>query len=552
MERVARLLSAHADELLDLCTGADASPDRREVFARMLSLIADRYCLGDQAFFWEEISHHAPSQPLAATLEGLDTLESAALRLIQLQGDEQGTEWAQALERIIDDIRVSYIRLIRGADRRSPILDTTALESFPDALFTISGDHRVEAVNLAAQRRIGERSEPLCHAVFFDSNLPCDDCPLEQVFEHWAYRFCGARQIRLSPLTPTTAIAHAAEKVRPAPLPGQNASVSVLENIGAGVLFIDRSGKVVYANGFAENLLRRPLVGTPIVETLPGIVLGDRGEQRRLEVPLRQGAPPMLLGYRCVACTLDGIVGTVVSFRDITDIERMRSEMEQLRRLSEIGRMCAVVAHEIRNPLAGIKTTIQSIEAEATAAGLAVPLEMIQGEVDRLADLLTSFFSFVRQKPPRRRRTDICDLIDRAHHSIAPHLQNVTVAKHCGTGDREFWIDSDQMQQVLINLMLNAADAMGHRGTIGFYSRTIGGELELRIRDSGAGMADEIRDKVFEPFFTTKSGGTGLGLAICYRLITAHGGSIAVEESSPEGTCIRIALPIFEEKGDAR
>ena len=205
-----------------------------------------------------------------------------------------------------------------------------------------------------------------------------------------------------------------------------------------------------------------------------------------------------------------------------------------------------MVAHEIGNPLAAIKATIQSIEHEADAAGLGDSLHAVNREIDRLNNMLGQLLGFVRHRPPRRTKSDIQAIVSRARNMAEGRLERIRFTARYGML-RPLWVDQDQLQQVLLNLFINAADAMPDGGDLWVYAGIEDEQLLLRVEDSGIGIPLEFVDKVFDSFFTTKPTGTGLGLSICYRIVTDHGGSIAIggRGGNVSGTCVTITLPIM-------
>jgi len=205
-----------------------------------------------------------------------------------------------------------------------------------------------------------------------------------------------------------------------------------------------------------------------------------------------------------------------------------------------------MVAHEIGNPLAAIKATIQSIEHEAAAAGLGDSLHAVNREIDRLNNMLGQLLGFVRHRPPRRSKADITTIVSRARSAAEGRLNNIHFSTRYGLL-RPIWVDQDQLQQVLLNLFINAADAMPDGGELKLSAGIEDERMVLRVEDTGSGIPAEIVDKVFDSFFTTKPTGTGLGLSICYRIVTDHGGSIAIsgQSGNAPGTCVTITLPIM-------
>jgi two-component system sensor histidine kinase HydH len=202
------------------------------------------------------------------------------------------------------------------------------------------------------------------------------------------------------------------------------------------------------------------------------------------------------------------------------------------------------VAHEIANPLTAIKATIQSIEHEAAAAGLSDPISAVHVEIDRLDRIVRELLGFVRSAPPRLVETDVRTVIERARRAAGARLHGVDFATAFARVEPVL-CDPDQMEQVFLNVFLNAAEAMPHGGELGVRAGVEGDWLAIEIEDQGPGVPPELRERVFESFFTTKATGTGLGLSVCRRIVGDHGGSIAMEGGGHgRGASVRLTLPV--------
>ncbi len=224
--------------------------------------------------------------------------------------------------------------------------------------------------------------------------------------------------------------------------------------------------------------------------------------------------------------------------------ERTRADREALLRLSQVGRACAMVAHEIGNPLAAIKATLQSVEQEAAAAGLGDTLGAVFREVDRLDKILSQLLGFVRHRAPRRTRASLPEIVARARAAAGARLDDVAFGVRAAALP-DILCDPDQIEQVLLNLFLNAADAMPGGGELVVHARAAAGWVTILVEDTGPGIAPDQREKVFESFHTTKPAGVGLGLPVCLRIMSDHGGSISVEDrDGARGAAVRLTLPL--------
>lgn len=228
---------------------------------------------------------------------------------------------------------------------------------------------------------------------------------------------------------------------------------------------------------------------------------------------------------------------------------QLRASLDQLRRadrLSALGELSAGLAHEIRNPLGALDGAVQIL----SRPGLAEPARrefagMAERELSRLKGLLTNFLEFARPQPPQRSMAEPELLL----HSVSQlagetaRMAGIAIRVECRPA-QELFVDAEQIKQVLLNLVLNAVQAMSSGGEIVLRCRQEDGCVLLEVVDQGVGIAEENLERIFDPFFTTRSGGTGLGLSIAYQIITGHGGRIRVTNNSERGATFTLALPL--------
>jgi two-component system CheB/CheR fusion protein len=230
---------------------------------------------------------------------------------------------------------------------------------------------------------------------------------------------------------------------------------------------------------------------------------------------------------------------------DITERKRHEQRLLDQAALTSLGEMAAVVAHEVRNPLAGIRSGMQLLQSlfPDVAEGRDLINEII-ARVDSLNAVVGDLLTFARVRALHRTRVDLATFVADIVSSLQldPSMTNVEISVHI---EEPTMCDADegQMRLVLMNLILNAAQAMNHSGRIAVAARPDARGVELTVTDSGPGIPAEIRDRVFEPFFTTKHRGTGLGLPTARRIVEAHGGEISIANGNDVGTVVRITLP---------
>jgi PAS domain S-box-containing protein len=231
---------------------------------------------------------------------------------------------------------------------------------------------------------------------------------------------------------------------------------------------------------------------------------------------------------------------------DITQRKRAEERLREQASLARVGQMAAVVAHEVKNPLAGIKGAMQVLltRRAPTDPEVAVMRDIVS-RVDALNELISDLLLFARPRPPRMGPVSICSLL---HESIEmtrrdPAGHNVDVSFDDRV-DVALIGDGQLIKALFVNLMLNAAQAMGGKGRIDLIIARDGNMCRVDVRDYGPGIQEAIRPDVFEPFFTTKSRGGGLGLAIARRTVDLHGGDLSFSCPPDGGTIMTVRLPL--------
>ncbi len=258
-------------------------------------------------------------------------------------------------------------------------------------------------------------------------------------------------------------------------------------------------------------------------------------------------------------------VGTIISFRDISLIKQMQAEVLRMDRLASLGVLASGIAHEIRNPLAGIKTVAQTLEEDIDPGDTRREyVARIVRQVNRMDDLLKTLFSYARPKSPVPSKCRLQDIVNEANALMLQRLEKsgIEFVENYAPDLPPVYVDFQQIQQVFINLFLNAIDAMPSGGKLAVVARPKLTNLqrvdrrryvapsnrawyaEVCVSDTGEGIPVENLQAVFDPFFTTKPQGSGLGLSIVYRIIEEHRGDIRVESEVGEGTTFTMLLPI--------
>jgi signal transduction histidine kinase len=254
--------------------------------------------------------------------------------------------------------------------------------------------------------------------------------------------------------------------------------------------------------------------------------------------------------------------GVIFIFRDISDLINFRRQMERMDRLATLGELSAGIAHEIRNPLAGIKTSAEVLEESFSPGDFRAQLvSRIVKEIDRSNKLLQRFFHFAKPSRPKPDFHSLKLIVDGVYLLLAPKLakRKILFKSEFEENLPDIYIDESQFEQVILNLFLNAFDSMPKGGELSVsavfdknlrYSDTQKnvGAIIISVADKGVGISDEKIEKIFNPFFTTKSDGVGLGLSISSRLLQENQSKIDVESEVNKGTTFKLFLPFVQNK----
>ncbi|MEZ5426199.1 MAG: ATP-binding protein [Pyrinomonadaceae bacterium] len=238
---------------------------------------------------------------------------------------------------------------------------------------------------------------------------------------------------------------------------------------------------------------------------------------------------------------------------DIEQLKKLNEQLIRTEKLAAMGTLSAGVAHEVNNPLASISSLIQMLQRKNDLdEGIREKLKLISTQIDRITRVTKDMMDFARARPAAKSLVDINGVIETALRlaSFDKSFQKLDLTRSFAPSLPEIWADSDQLQQVFLNLFLNARDAMPEGGKLLIATGRSEEEVVVEIGDSGTGIEKKDLKKIFDPFFTTKSAGkgTGLGLAVCYGIITAHEGKIEAHPNQTDGTTFFIHLPFGEKK----
>jgi len=336
-------------------------------------------------------------------------------------------------------------------------------------------------------------------------------------------------------------------------------SDSLVENMPIGLVAINDRGEIISFNQTAESVLGyayKDVLGKRADEMLPSPckeILGNLKDEKKIiekeiDCPIHGGRT---IPLEVIAATLeedDGQhLGYVILFRDITEVQHLKKEMERSQRLASLGGLAAGIAHEIRNPLSSIKGFAtffkeryrDNPEDRKTA-------EIMVQEVERLNRVIGQLLEFARPMEMNRQRTSINEVIRYTLKMIEGETRErkIDIRTDLSQDVGDVLMDADKIKQVLLNLYLNSLGAMESGGTLSIALFPQGNRMiRIDVSDTGKGIEERDLAHIFDPYFTTKPSGTGLGLAIVYRIIEAHDGEIRVKSKPGQGTTVSVFLP---------
>ncbi len=347
-------------------------------------------------------------------------------------------------------------------------------------------------------------------------------------------------------------------------------SESIIQGLHHGLLVVALDGRISKSNAIAQSVFKPftknidgellvDIVGKEAANQLLTIVSSDFNQFDRELLFANAKGDKKVLGFSNVYLedTAGRKIGVIISLADISEVKYVRREMEKMNRLATIAEIASAVAHEVRNPLAGIKIMAQSIEEDARENSEQLECaQRITRQVDRLNTLLSDFFSYARPAEPNKQPISLKSVIVETKPLINSRLTQNQIELHVDiSSDLPLIIaDPHQLQQVFLNLFLNGIDAIKQQGRIDICaSLPTSDELQryqtkypallqnspyliVHFTDNGTGMSPATTEKVFEPFFTTKTSGAGLGLSIVYRTLKENDAAIVIKSKVGKGT----------------
>ena len=232
-----------------------------------------------------------------------------------------------------------------------------------------------------------------------------------------------------------------------------------------------------------------------------------------------------------------------------TNLERTQRELLDAERLATIGRMASSISHDLRHSLSAVVANAEFLcEGQLTLPQREELYAEIRVAVNQMTDLIESLLEFSRTRESLRPSYgDVRSVVDRAVQDVRAHpeFQRIQI-RIASEGSTEGWVDFKKLERALLNLLLNACEAVSNEsGKIDVGVRGTGEEVEIRVTDNGPGIAEAVRERLFEPFVSHgKENGTGMGLTVVQKILQDHGGDVVVEQTSPSGTTFRVHIPL--------
>ncbi|GAB4533601.1 MAG: response regulator [Anaerolineae bacterium] len=360
----------------------------------------------------------------------------------------------------------------------------------------------------------------------------------------------------------------------------------IIQNMTNGLIVVDEVGRVTVFNKAAAALLgynASEVLGKPLRDSIPGAAeLADviqtmlshsdqagnrqvtgqmngtgvdthgKSSQNEINARHRDGnLLPLAVNASLLRDSNARVTGVICLFEDLSEAKAIEAERRRLDRLAALGEMSAVVAHEIRNPIAGIAAGVEYLSKNTPEGSpQKEDVAMIMGEIERINRILEDILSIARPFQLKLSVQAIPDILEHVLHRYQSSMEKkgIQIARCYAASLPEAVVDRERTEQALTNLVLNAVQAMPAGGTLGVGLDADDSWLTITISDTGPGIPAEVQQRIFEPFFTTKARGTGLGLAVARRVIEEHGGVIKVSSEVGQGTTFTVQLPLAVEE----
>lgn len=333
----------------------------------------------------------------------------------------------------------------------------------------------------------------------------------------------------------------------------------ILKNIPAGIITTDQYGHTLSINQAAEEFLKTERnLDRDIREDLLKQLDETLGTNKKLNNVLifndiQEGNKIYLDVTTSILKINEGSKsGAICNFNDISERKKIEKNMDTLDRLTSIGQLAAGIAHEVRNPLAGMKTGIQVLKnrlcKEEDESNEKLFIGVLR-EIDRINHLITSLLNFAKPRAPKYEKTDLVEVLDRALELVNKTAleNNIKINININCKNITAFVDKAQMEQIFLNIIKNAMNAIEKEGILNVnfnnYFEESGYFVEIEFQDNGCGIQPQDFNKIFNPFFTTRPQGAGLGLSVVYELVKSNQGEINIQSIVNEGTNVKLKFP---------
>ena len=338
-------------------------------------------------------------------------------------------------------------------------------------------------------------------------------------------------------------------------------ATDILASIDQGIITTDRDASILSINPRGRELLNRTDNGIGIAlkdlpdehATLDEIcrhVLGEENNVRDRDYAVKQNGHVRNLRAGCSLLRDHNQrhLGTVIHVRDVTEKTLMEQRLRRMERYMGLGSLAAGLQHEIKNPLSALSLHVQllreAMEEETTTSAIQEMLDVLNVETRRITDVLEGFRDFASVAKLNQTNVEVSELIVKLVRLIEPQAKQKDIHIESELPDAAtcLRLDSVRIEQVLLNLVVNAMAAMPNGGVLTIRLKQTADSIEVEVADTGSGIPDDLCDRIFDPYFTTHSTGTGMGLALSEKIVRQHNGNIDFR-TGPDGTMFTVSLP---------
>ncbi|WP_432663619.1 ATP-binding protein [Wukongibacter baidiensis] len=337
----------------------------------------------------------------------------------------------------------------------------------------------------------------------------------------------------------------------------------ILRNISIGIITTDKKGKVLSINQAGENILEystnsseeKEKVHNTLMKQLNETILKEESKEAVIVFNRAVDGNKQYLDITTSLLRTDNkeTNGAICSFSDITKRKRIENNIERINRLTSVGELAAGLAHEIRNPLAGMKMSVQVLRGRLCNEDDESNLKLFNStiyEIDRLNNLITELLDFAKPHSPKYEITNILEILNMSLDLTKKDMRekDIKTNVYIETSNLSVFVDKAQIEQVFINIIKNAVRASKQQGKLNIKLNIVSREKEkllcISFEDNGEGIKQENLEKIFNPFFTTDPQGTGLGLSVVHKLVIENNGEIEAKSILGKGTKFEIKFPI--------